>query len=102
MGWGRSGRGAPVLMDPQLATGPQVHNIVLPHQGQVLQGNAAPLAPTLRPGLASAPALAGSQERALEQQMQHLHGGSLGALEQMKMQGGAPLAAGGAPQLRTR
>jgi len=99
MGWGRTGRGAPLIMDPQLATSQHNYNIVLP-QGQVPQGSAASgqgsaAALGLQPGLAAAPALAGSQERALEQQMQaHLHGSRLGALEQVKMQGSFSLAAG--------
>ena len=36
MGWGRTGRGAPLIMDPQLATSQHNYNIVLP-QGQVPQ-----------------------------------------------------------------
>ena len=114
MGWGRAGRGATLIMDPQLATSQQMHDIVLP-QGQVPQGSAslgpgdgglgqskaAPLG--LRPGLAAAPALAGSQERALEQQMQaHLHGGRPGAPEQMKVQGSFSPAAGGASHIPAR
>ena len=107
MGWGRTGRGAPLIMDPQLATSQHIHNIVLP-QGQVPQGSAASgqgsaAALGLQPGLAAAPALAGSQERALEQQMQaHLHGSRLGALEQVKMQGSFSLAAGRAPHIPAR
>ena len=106
MGWGSAGREA-LVMNPQLATGQQIHNIVLPqgHASQVhaSQVHTAPLA--LLPGLAAAPALAGCQ--ALEQQMQVLHGGlaavgnprGLRVLEQMQMQGNSSPAAGRAPRV---
>ena len=102
MGWGSAGREA-LVMNPQLATGQQIHNIVLP-QGHASQVHTAPLA--LLPGLAAAPALAGCQ--ALEQQMQVLHGGlavgnprGLRVLEQMQMQGNSSPAAGRAPRVHT-
>ena len=102
MGWGSACREA-LVMNPQLATGQQIHNIVLP-QGHASQVHTAPLA--LLPGLAAAPALAGCQ--ALEQQMQVLHGGlavgnprGLRVLEQMQMQGNSSPAAGRAPRVHT-
>lgn len=102
MGWGSACREA-LVMNPQLATGQQIHNIVLP-QGHASQVHTAPLA--LLPGLAAAPALAGCH--ALEQQMQVLHGGlavgnprGIRVLEQMQMQGNSSPAAGRAPRVHT-
>lgn len=98
-GWGSAGRDA-LVMNLQLATGKQIHNIVLP-QGHASQVHTAPLA--LLPGLAAAPAMAGC----LEQQMQVLQGGiaavgnprGISALEQMQMHGNSSVAAGRAPHV---